>query len=220
MDNNIVPTNPNHGKKWRFLAFVIGGLVCLGVAIFVVVFCFVVKRQDVYILVAPVSAEIEIEGKKYVNGQYSLPVGEHHIIISADGFSYDEYDFTLTSEEPKMIYTYLNERTKSYTEEDYEVLSLVADDDYTEELITRRLHAKTIFEHLPIKDDEAKITVTDGTDNDDCEEGSMCIMITGTGTETEESALDVIRKNGYDPNDYECFYDGIIIEEDEDSNDA
>lgn len=210
-DNFIVGQQPK--KKWHLFVIIGVGLLLITVLI---LFFFLLRKQDVYILIAPESAEIEIDGKKYSNGRYSLPVGNHHIVISADGFSYSEYDFDLTKDEPKYIYDYLEEKTKTYSEKDYEILSLIADDDYINEKISTRLRAKTIFEQLPFSDVETGITITDGTEKTDCEDGSMCIEIIGSGDQSEESALDVIRKIGYDPNNYELFYEGIKIEEEDD----
>ena len=56
------------------------------------------------------------------------------------------------------------------SKKDYEILSLIADNDYINEKISTRLRAKTIFEQLPFSDVETGITITDGTEKTDCEE--------------------------------------------------
>ena len=186
----------------------IGGCACLIILAILAVILFLPKRQQVVILVAPETAEISIDGKTYKNGTYSLPIGNHFVEISAEGFSYIEYELPIEEDEPALIQEYLDEDGAFYTERDYEILSLIAEDDYTISKINARARAKTIFDFLPILDDTHKVYVTDQRFSDYCKvQDKLCLGITNLGDYSEESTYNAIRKAGYDPNDYQILYE-------------
>lgn len=210
-NNNVVfdGGNINMVKKKNKLPWIIVGIVgvlLLAGIIFLLIRLFP-KKAVVSILVAPESAEIEIDGEIYKNGVYSLPVGEHFVEISADGFSNSSFSFDVEADEANEIFEYLDEETAVYSDRDYEILSLIADDDSAVAKLRARAKAKTLFTLLPYSDSENRVYLTDQTSNPACKTSELCLGVTNLGSLSESGAYDVVRSLGYDPNDYTVFYE-------------
>ena len=213
--NNINPnvplsTEPAPGKKKLFL--LIGAGVLLLALVFLAVFFIVLpKKTDLIVLVAPESAEVEIDGKVYKNGNYKIPVGAHTVSISAEGFSYTEYDITAKAGETFTLYDYLTEETGRYSDKDYDILELIASDDATVEKVNAYRRQLTLFDRLPLLDDNQKLYITDQRTASTCPASSLCLGLTNLSQLDEdaatESAFETLRSLSYDPNDYLILYE-------------
>ena len=69
----------------------------------------------------------------------------------------------------------------------------------------------TIFNHLPLLNDEKKIYITDQRTNSACKNSAPCLGITNLSgsseEEAEKTAFEIIRSATYDPNDYTLLYE-------------
>ena len=197
----------NNKKKGLLAIAIISGVIVLFLVIFFIIKILIAGKGQVSILVAPESAEIEIDGKVYKNGVYTFPAGKHFVSISAEGFSHVEFEFDLENGESFPLNDYLFEETKSYSEEDYEILSLIADDDITIGKVQKYRYAKTIENILPLIDSENNVFITNQSGNAECGEKTLCLGVSNLGNLTEESAISLVRRAGYDPSSYEILYE-------------
>jgi len=203
---NINSNIETPSKKKLFL--LIGGIVLFLALVFCFVFFFVLNRKtDLSILVAPEIAEIEIDGKVYKNGNYKIETGRHQAIISAKGFKDKVFEFEVEAGEVFQLYDYLEEESSRYTDKDYDILSLIATDDVTIEKVNAYRRKITLFDHLPLSNNENHVYITDQRSTSNCPESALCVGVTNLGNLSEDEALELIRSLAYDPNDYYILYE-------------
>ena len=185
---------------------IISAVIILGLIIFFLIKILTAEKGQITLLVAPEKAEIEIDGKPYTNGLYTLPAGKHFVSISADGFSHSEFDFELENGESFELFEALSEETSTYSDSDYEILSLIADDAALINKVNNYRYAKTIETILPLTFSDYNVTITNKVGNEKCNGKSLCLGITNLGDLTEDSAVGLLRTKGYDPAFYEIIY--------------
>lgn len=113
-------------KFQKVLVFLIP--ISLIIIIFTAYFFTIIYSAKVEVLIAPKSAELYIDGKKYNNsGVFSVSPGEKEVIIKANGFQEYKQKKKFTKETTNYIYTWLDptEENKNYYNEHSEEQDLV-----------------------------------------------------------------------------------------------
>lgn len=113
-------------KFQKILVFLIP--ISLIIIIFTAYFFTIFYSAKVEVLIAPKSAELYIDGKKYNNsGVFSVSPGEKKVIIKANGFQEYKQKKNFTKETTNYIYTWLDptEENKNYYNEHSEEQDLV-----------------------------------------------------------------------------------------------
>lgn len=113
-------------KFQKILVFLIP--ISLIIIIFTAYFFTIIYSAKVEVLIAPKSAELYIDGKKYNNsGVFSVSPGEKEVIIKANGFQEYKQKKNFTKETTNYIYTWLDptEENKNYYNEHSEEQDLV-----------------------------------------------------------------------------------------------
>ncbi|MBQ3470462.1 hypothetical protein IJH23_01995 [Candidatus Saccharibacteria bacterium] len=141
-------------KKQRIRALVIGGMVGLvlvltGILLFLIFndkngdeatkideTLFAREETKVAIFVAPMSAEVKIDGEAYQNGVYRIEPGMHTVQITATGYNPRVYNFEVKSDRVTLLYDYLEKVTGDLDEKEIDVLRYLSNDDDTNWKIT------------------------------------------------------------------------------------
>lgn len=113
-------------KFQKILVFLIP--ISLIIIIFTAYFFTIIYSAKVEVLIAPKSAELYIDGKKYNNsGVFSVSPGEKEVIIKANGFQEYKQKKNFTKDTTNYIYTWLDptEENKNYYNEHSEEQDLV-----------------------------------------------------------------------------------------------
>ena len=113
-------------KFQKILVFLIP--ISLIIIIFTAYFFTIIYSAKVEVLIAPKSAELYIDGKKYNNsGVFSVSPGEKKVTIKANGFQEYKQKKNFTKETTNYIYTWLDptEENKNYYKEHADEQDLV-----------------------------------------------------------------------------------------------
>lgn len=113
-------------KFQKILVFLIP--ISLIIIIFTAYFFTIIYSAKVEVLIAPKSAELYIDGKKYNNsGVFSVSPGEKEVTIKANGFQEYKQKKNFTKETTNYIYTWLDptEENKNYYKEHADEQDLV-----------------------------------------------------------------------------------------------
>lgn len=113
-------------KFKKILVFLIP--ISLIIIIFTAYFFTIIYSAKVEVLIAPKSAELYIDGKKYNNsGVFSVSPGEKEVTIKANGFQEYKQKKNFTKETTNYIYTWLDptEENKNYYKEHADEQDLV-----------------------------------------------------------------------------------------------
>lgn len=167
------------------------------------------------IMVAPLSAELTIDGKKYENGKYSMEPGEVSYELAKEGFVTKSGVINLEEGKTVKLYTYLLPEDGSYEwyvehPEDRMVLNTIGDAIANENSL-QYVAKYPIINVLPIiyadYDDDWNYTEyrIDGGSFEECEK-EFCMKITDTTGGNEDAALEKIREAGFNSGDYEIIY--------------
>ena len=172
------------------------------------------KTEEIEVLVAPISAEITIDGKEYQNGTFNIEPGEHQVHIEKTGFISQDFSFNTLS--TRKIYTYLKQTDGSYSwysnnSEDSNILTQIGDyeADREAELYSSQ---NPIVQVLPIfyahYDENYNYSEfrIDGGEFDGCE-SNFCLKVTDTTGGNMELAKNKIKEAGYNPNNYQILYE-------------
>lgn len=138
MYNTTFDTFLNNIKKYiaryRVPILIALGLILLGIGYILIRTVFL--RTELLVLVAPTQAIVEIDGVTYGNGKHYIPIGKHKVKISAEGFTeINGLEIEAELGKPVKVYKYLSENGSKYSEEDYELLSIIAEDEETVEQV-------------------------------------------------------------------------------------
>ena len=167
------------------------------------------------IVVAPISAEVKIDGKVYENGTYKMEPGEVAYEITKDGFATKSGVLNLEDGRTTKLYTYLLPTDGSFDwylehESDQMILNTIGDALAGEE-------SRSYFERYPIVQILPIVYANydaewnymefriDGGDFDECEK-AFCVKVTDTTGGNYDVALEMIREKGFSPDDYEIIY--------------
>lgn len=176
------------------------------------------------ILIAPSFATVTIDDKTYPSsGIQKLLPGTYTATISAEDFTTKTITFTVTSDEPAVLYEYLvpsNGSMDWYVQHPSEDMILTtignynsnkaADDYYIKYPISTVLPI-VVVEVNPETYDWTEYRIDGSTDFEQCKT-DYCVKITDTTGGNYENALKKIRENGFNPDDYEIIYDYVPIE--------
>lgn len=192
--------------------------VTLALFAFIVVVLFITAinigpSTEIEVLVAPASATVEIDGKKYENGTYRFKNGEHQVYIEKDGFV--SKDYTFSTENTSKLYDYLEQTDGSfswYLDHESDALLLTQIGSYTANLEAEKFAAKySVISKLPIVyanyDQDYNYTEyrIDGGKFSDCE-SDFCLKITDTTGGNLDAAKERLKEQGINPEDYEILY--------------
>ena len=199
---------------------IIAGSVIAVAAILLVSLIYIIldykRTAKLDILVAPLSAEILVDGEKYENGVYEFEPGEVRVMISKEGFIAKEMNVELKANETVKLYTYLMPVDGSLDwylnhEEDQMILNSIGDAKANEDSKIYKMD-NPIVEVLPIiyanYDENWNYTEfrVDGGEFDECDE-DFCLKITDTTGGNYDFALSLVREKGFEPSDYEIIYE-------------
>ena len=203
-------------RRHKVLSMVLFLNVILVLVAILIVTLHLSKTATVDIMVAPSEAVVELNGVSYGNQQaHDVRPGNYHVKISMAGMQTKEYDLELVENEFARIRTYLVDENGGFSyyvehPEDMEILEDVADAEAKEFLEEYgRLHA--IVDVLPLTyantfDENAtevvSISIEWGTGSE-CKEKPYCLVVHDYTGKNTEKALDMIRKAGYNPDDFE-----------------
>lgn len=204
-------------NKVMWLAGICGALVVLIIVISVI---FIIinagKTATLDIVVAPVTAEVKIDGKTYKNGTYKFEPGEVEVSITKDGFTTEEKTLVLEDGVTTKLYTYLMPIDGSFEwyldhEEDMMILNTIGDAQANTDSAAYK-DKYPIIEALPIVyvnyDENWDLTEfrVDGGMFEGCEQ-IFCLKISDTTGGNRERALQEIKEKGFEPDDYEIIYE-------------
>lgn len=211
-----------HFKPVMIVVWSITGL-CLIISVVSLTISNSSPRQTILdINVAPVIADIKIDGNASRNGSHVVEPGIHSIEISAEGFESKSFEVEVKKNETNSVAEYLvnkNEGLDYYVKSkaDINVLRSIAkkDDDvkvYIEEY-DRKI---SIFPNLPFKDSyyvdgygHLMMTIKDARTDRRCN-STLCIMISGTkynDSTYKMQATKMMTSRGYKLSDYEVYYE-------------
>lgn len=170
-------------------------------------------KKQVEILIAPASATIEIDDKKYENGTYSFEVKDHQIRITKDGFSSKEYSFN--PDNTDKIYDYLEQSDGSfswYLNHESDALLLTQIGSYTASNEAQQFASTySVISKLPIVyanyDENYNYTEyrIDGGKFSGCLT-DFCLKVTDTTGGNLENAKKSLKDQGINPDSYEILY--------------
>ena len=201
-------------NKWFYVvgAFVL--LVVVIAAVFIIIGAKYSAKLD--ILVAPLSAKIEIDGKTYENGTYGFEPGEISVSITREGFLPESKSLILESGVTTKLYVYLtplDENADWYLEHKEDMMVVMAIGDANADISSEMYSIDNpIVGILPIiyanYDEKWNYTEfrVDGGMFDDCSK-TFCLKITDTTGGNREHALELIADKGFNPDDYEILYE-------------
>ena len=193
------------------------------VALLIIVLVIVIqnmKTASVDIMVTPINATVELNGKKYENFETSnIAPGRYTVKISMEGMQTKEYGIELMDGGFERIWTYLLDDNGGFDyymnhPDDATILSDIADSNVRNFLADYN-KLTSIKDVLPLQlsntfDENAteiiSVSVRWGAE-DECNEKAYCLIIHDLTGKNTEKALQLIRDAGFNPNDYELVYE-------------
>lgn len=189
--------------------------------VFLVIILIVVSVRRIYsgalrIVVAPTSASIVIDGKKYENGSYEgVRAGIVHVDITAEGFEPESFDLNIAPDVITGIYSCLKTDDSNLLQEgDYAETCSLVKEYYGEKEKDEFSQRYPISNVIPVVVEEYSWDYTSYTyyridfgKYKDCEREEYCVKITDFSGGNYDNAIKMIRKKGYNPNDYEIIYE-------------
>lgn len=206
-------------------------LVCVNIIVIIIVIVVIVihhnKTATIDLKVAPLAAEVTLNGRKYDNLQsYDILPGNYRVKIAMDGMQTKEYDLTLEKDGFARIWDYLLDANGgfdyylSHPDDELILTQVAGEDDKAAQAFIAEYQAKTkIFDDLPIIDETPSeygdmygvehmyntLILEDGRESEECN-AALCIFATGTPDSIEDRAPVIIRDLGYNPADYQVIY--------------
>lgn len=176
------------------------------------------KTVTIDVMVAPREAVVELNGAKYENLQsHNVAPGEYHVVLSMEGMQTKEFDLSLTDGNFVRIWDYLLDAEGGFSyyiahPEDVAILESVADDE-AKVWLEEYNKVWGIVNILPIKYDSFTPDYAYYTQyeivldsREDCPKILCLKIVDGTGG-NEQAAIDKIKENGFNPDDYEIKYE-------------
>ena len=194
-------------------------ILILGLGLFLVFA--VLKTAKVYIMVAPESATITINGKKVKNGEHNLFPGKKTIKVSGEGIeSYEtEVDAEMFKSKRVAIYRKVNGSYDGYikSKSDYNVIKMLSSEQNDPEAIDflqKVDKAKKIFEEIPQginntieygegvnkKWEVERAYISDYSSNQECP-SAICILVKAKNP-GKVDMKEIIEVRGYNLDDY------------------
>ena len=194
-------------------------ILILGLGLFLVFA--VLKTAKVYIMVAPESATITINGKKVKNGEHNFFPGKKTIKVSGEGIEpYEtEIDAEMFKSKRVAIYRKVNGSYDSYikSKSDYNVIKMLSSEQNDPEAIDflqKVDKAKKIFEEIPqeinntieygegvnTKWEVERAYISDYSSNQECP-SAICILVKAKNP-GKVDMKEIIEVRGYNLDDY------------------
>ena len=200
-------------RKGRTAIFIIAGLDVVVLVVFVVLNIMkAMKTATVDINVVPSVAKVIINGQEYGNGTYKVYPGKVTAGISADGFVGKSVEVELKNDEITKIWDYLlhSEKGLSWYENNLDELDNLSKIGGGIELETflRKMSIREILPYYYNAFDEATqkhVQFVVEVDTIDCPD-RFCLQAVNTKNSTNELIHQVIKKEGYELDDYEVYY--------------
>lgn len=169
------------------------------------------KTAVVDVLLAPANAVVTINGESYSQGTYKTYPGKTVATISAEGFKEKNIELDLNADNTTIIHEYLmpDENNLDYyanNNDDAELLSRIGGED-----AQKMLNLISIKDVLPIID--FQYGGLNGTskeimiDQDFKCAQYFCLMVTGDTGIDKKKVEELIKKKGYNPEDYSIRYE-------------
>lgn len=200
-------------RKFIYLA-ILGVLVIIGISVYFIIRN-IQMNATLDLLVTPLSAKIEINGRIYKNGEHKFDPGEINVEITKEGFKTQNYVINLPANETTKLYTYLVQNDGSLNwyldhQEDEAILMQIGGIEATEES-EKYTEQNPVVAAIPIIVEEYKNGIyydfrVDGGMFENCKK-DFCLKISDVGGNGYERALEEIRKRGYNPENYEILYE-------------
>ena len=173
--------------------------------------------------IAPSTAIITINGKKYpINQEIRFEPTDITATVSADGFQSQNFNLHLEKDQTSTITTYLvpDNNDLSWYEQDFtesrlylkvnSILTSQYANKYAEKYPVSTILPIVVVEVDPVTYDWTEYRIDSGEFNE-CKT-EFCIKITDTTGGNREKALERIRKEGFNPDDYQIIYKETPIE--------
>lgn len=199
-------------RKNPLAIIIVIGLLLLGI-ISAVILIYRQNTVEIELRIAPASATVLIDGKKYQNGTFRIKPGTYTIKIEKEGFTTKEYQFN--TDTTKKIYDYILQTDGSYSwylnhSEDAELLTSIGDYEANLEATAYNDKHKIVYS-LPIiyanydKDYNYTEYRIDGGSFDGCNT-DFCLKVTDTTGGNLDNAKQKIKDAGFNPDDYQILY--------------
>ena len=225
-------------KRWVVTFLVFDVIVLLTIIIFAILNSN--NSSTISFKIAPVDANIIINGNTYDNGTFSFRPGEYEIKVSHEGFPDKTLNINLESGHSLTVAAFLK-ADDSFTfyekKENYDSYLMLADiaskeknltfdqDISAESFIEAFNKSLSLFDELPIIDQTPTaygldygvkyqydtLMIEDGRGLAECSK-TLCLHITDTSGEKKDYALSMINKFGYNADDYEIIYEKVNYE--------
>lgn len=194
-------------------------ILILGLGLFLVFAVF--KTAKVYIMVAPESATITINGKKVKNGEHNLFPGKKTIKVSGEGIeSFEtEVDAEMFKSKRVAVYRKVNGSYDSYikSKSDYNIIKMLSseqDDPEAIAFLQKVDNAKKIFDEMPEEINNTveygeganrtweieRAYISDYSSNQECP-AAICMLVKGKNPGKVDMDI-IIKGRGYNPDDY------------------
>lgn len=219
MQNQVNMYNPK--KKLLIILVVFFVIVILSSVIF-----YLINRQktaSLDILIAPSSATVRLNGKKYKTNQtYQLKPGSYTVTISASEFISQEFTISLSDNQSDKLYTILNPEVgnEDWYEQhpkDLNIANIIS--DYYSNLNLQEYREKyPIVNILPIQVVEVNQTTYDWTEyridygNFTGCDSDFCLKITDSTGDNYNNAIEKMKSAGYNPEQYQIIYEYTPVE--------
>ena len=202
------------GKKKLIL--ILSGFIMLLVLIVVLFTTIFKKDAELYVLVAPSTATIKIDGHKVENGIIPIRSGNHKVEVSADGLEAKTQSFSIEKGETKALNLYLTGENNSFDyykgyPDEVENLALVANDDESAKAVSELRQAFMIRELLPYtigKDSGRKTSTLSLGSKEECGQ-DFCLKLTDENADMRKQMQEEITSLGYDASMYKIIYERI-----------
>ncbi len=205
------------------------GLISLNIivviAIIIVIIIHHAKTAVIDIRVTPTDATISLNGNKYNNLEsHEVLPGNYHVMITMDNMRTKEYDISLEDDGYVRIWDYLLDVDDSFDHylthpTDANILIEIASesDKNAQAFISDYKKKISILGILPIDFDEYTNDYADYIQyhininpTQDCPKIACLIIEDNTGG-NKQIAENKLRELGYNPNDYDIFYDYVPL---------
>ncbi len=210
-------------KKIKLITIIASLILIVFVTIIIIVSIIDSKRTaTLETKIVPLSATLTIRDKNYhPNQTYKFEPGEVIVIVSAEGYQSQEVSLNLNDNETTTLAIALYASDGTYStycqsatydkecqlfEEIMQIQATQAAAEYAEKYPVSTMLPLNVVEVDPETYDWTEYRIDCGH-FEECKNPEFCIKITDTTGGNREHALQKIRDNGFNPNDYEILYE-------------
>lgn len=176
------------------------------------------RNAELNILVAPIDAEILIDGKSFSNGTYRFYPGKVSVEIRKTGLISKKMEINLESNKTTRLHEYLlgNNSSMIHFEarlEDMEALKLIANDELSINFVKKYEYNSTLMSILPQKyniEGNAKgfLDIENGSNLNNCKR-IYCLGVVYNIENPEAKTAEMLKRLGYDIKDFYVIYQRV-----------